>query len=160
MLPQVPEPKIEGSKLERLTVEAGDEMVDAAVASIAEQQKSFDAAPADHAARPRRRGLIDFVGKVDGEAFEGGTGEGMSVEIGSGRLIPGFEEQLDGVKANEQRTLNVTFPAGLSGRLPQGPRRRPSTSPSPRCRRRRRRRPTTSSPSRSASRASSSCAAC
>jgi trigger factor len=53
---------------------------------------------------------MDYEGKVDGEPFEGGKGEGMSVELGSGRLIPGFEEQLIGAKANEQRTLNVTFP--------------------------------------------------
>ena len=54
--------------------------------------------------------VIDFEGSVDGEPFEGGKGEGMSVELGSGRLIPGFEDQLVGAKANEQRTLNVTFP--------------------------------------------------
>src|SRR3546814_15638640 len=54
---------------------------------------------------------MDFEGKVDGEPFEGGKGEGMSIEIGSGRLIPGFEDQLIGAKANEQRTINVTFPA-------------------------------------------------
>jgi trigger factor len=53
---------------------------------------------------------MDYVGKVDGEPFEGGTGEGMSIELGSGRLIPGFEDQLVGVKQGESRTLNVTFP--------------------------------------------------
>jgi trigger factor len=47
---------------------------------------------------------------VNDVAFEGGTGEGMSVELGSGRLIPGFEEQLEGVKVGESRELNVTFP--------------------------------------------------
>src|SRR3546814_11026459 len=51
-----------------------------------------------------------FVGKVDGEAFEGGTGEGMAVVIGSGNLIPGFEDQLVGVKAGEEKTIEVTFP--------------------------------------------------
>src|SRR4029453_9720818 len=54
--------------------------------------------------------VMDFEGTVDGEAFEGGKGEGMSVELGSGRLIPGFEDQLVGARANEQRTLTVTFP--------------------------------------------------
>ncbi len=54
--------------------------------------------------------IVDYEGSVGGEPFEGGKGEGMSVELGSGRLIPGFEDQLVGVKANEQRTLNVTFP--------------------------------------------------
>jgi trigger factor len=55
--------------------------------------------------------VIDFVGKVDGVAFDGGTGEDMSVELGSGQLIPGFEEQLVGVKAGDKREVNVTFPA-------------------------------------------------
>jgi trigger factor len=54
--------------------------------------------------------IVDYEGKIDGEPFEGGKGEGMSVELGSGRLIPGFEDQLVGAKANEQRTLNVSFP--------------------------------------------------
>ena len=55
--------------------------------------------------------MIDFVGTVDGEAFEGGTGEDMSVELGSGQLIPGFEERLVGVKAGDKRDVKVTFPA-------------------------------------------------
>jgi len=64
---------------------------------------------------------MDFAGSVDGVPFEGGTGEGMSVELGSGRLIPGFEEQLEGVKKGEARSLNVTFPkdygeASLAGK--------------------------------------------
>ena len=54
---------------------------------------------------------MDFEGKVDGNAFEGGKGEDMSVELGSGRLIPGFEEQLVGAKAGDSREVNVTFPS-------------------------------------------------
>jgi trigger factor len=54
---------------------------------------------------------MDFVGKVDGVAFDGGTGEGMAIEIGSGRLIPGFEDQLVGVKAGDEKQIEVTFPA-------------------------------------------------
>jgi trigger factor len=84
--------------------------VETRLAEIAQGQKSFDPAPADHAAEAGDLVLMDFQGKIDGEPFEGGTGEGMSVEIGSGRLIPGFEDQLIGARANEQRTLNVTFP--------------------------------------------------
>jgi trigger factor len=109
-LPDVPEAQIDGLKLERLQVEPTDAMIDAAVTRMAEGQKSFDPAPADHAARQGDAVLIDFEGKVDGTAFEGGKGEGMSVEIGSGRLIPGFEDQLVGAKANEQRVVEVTFP--------------------------------------------------
>ena len=109
-LPDVPAPQIDGLKLERLTVEANDATVDERLQQLAQGQKSYDPAPADHAAEQGDLVIIDYEGKVDGEPFEGGKGEGMSVELGSGRLIPGFEDQLIGAKANEQRTLNVTFP--------------------------------------------------
>ena len=55
--------------------------------------------------------MIDFVGRIDGEAFEGGTGEGIPVDLGSNSFIPGFEDQLVGAKAGENRQVNVTFPA-------------------------------------------------
>ncbi|WP_129792806.1 trigger factor [Sphingosinicella sp. CPCC 101087] len=109
-LPDVPEAKIDGLKIERFVVEASDEMIDEAVQRLAAGQRSFDSAPASHKAATGDRVIIDFEGKVDGETFEGGVGEGMSVELGSGRLIPGFEDQLVGVKANDQKTVNVTFP--------------------------------------------------
>ena len=54
--------------------------------------------------------LIDFEGKVDGVPFDGGKGEGMAIELGSGRLIPGFEDQLVGKKANDEVLVKVTFP--------------------------------------------------
>jgi trigger factor len=53
---------------------------------------------------------MDFVGKVDGETFPGGTGEGMDIELGSGGMVPGFEDQLVGVKAGDDRQIEVTFP--------------------------------------------------
>jgi trigger factor len=55
--------------------------------------------------------VMDYEGEVGGKPFEGGKGEDMSVELGSGRLIPGFEEQLVGAKAGDTREVNVTFPA-------------------------------------------------
>ncbi|PWG03706.1 trigger factor [Sphingosinicella humi] len=109
-LPDVPEPKIDALELERLTVEPEEAAVDKALEQLAQGQKSFDPAPAKHKAEKGDLVIMDFEGKVDGEPFEGGKGEGMSIEIGSGRLIPGFEDQLIGAKANEQRTVNVTFP--------------------------------------------------
>jgi trigger factor len=54
--------------------------------------------------------IVDFVGKIDGEAFQGGAAEGAQVVIGAGRFIPGFEEQLAGAKAGDERVLSVTFP--------------------------------------------------
>jgi trigger factor len=109
-LPEVPAPKIDDLKLERLVVEPGDEEVEAALARLAEGQKSFEPAPASQAARPGDLVVIDYEGSVGGEPFEGGKGESMRVELGSGRLIPGFEDQLVGAKANEQRIVTVTFP--------------------------------------------------
>jgi trigger factor len=109
-LPDVPAPQIDALKLERLTVDADDATVDERLQQLAQGQKSYDPAPADYAAQTGDLVIIDYEGKVGGEPFEGGKGEGMSVELGSGRLIPGFEDQLIGAKANEQRTLNVSFP--------------------------------------------------
>ena len=109
-LPEVPETELEGLKIERLRVEPSDEMLDEAVMRLAEGQKSFDPAPAKQVARKGDLLIIDFEGTVDGEPFEGGKGEGMSIEIGSGRLIPGFEDQLVGAKANDQLVVKVAFP--------------------------------------------------
>jgi len=110
VLPEIPEPQVEGIELERLTVEADDKAVDAAIQNIADQQKSYEPAAKSYQAKEGDQVLIDFEGKVDGEAFEGGKGEGMTVIIGSGQLIPGFEEQLVGVKANDAKEVKVTFP--------------------------------------------------
>lgn len=109
-LPEVPEPQIEGLKLDRLTVEPTEAEVNEALERMASGQKSYDPAPKKHAAEMGDLVVIDYEGSVDGEPFEGGKGESMRVELGSGRLIPGFEDQLVGAKANEQRTLSVTFP--------------------------------------------------
>ncbi|HEX6375051.1 MAG TPA: trigger factor [Allosphingosinicella sp.] len=109
-LPEVPAPKIDDLKLERLLVEPTDAEIDEAVARLAEGQKSFEPVPADQAARLGDLVIIDYEGRVDGAAFEGGKGESMRVELGTGRLIPGFEDQLVGAKANDQRTVTVTFP--------------------------------------------------
>ena len=64
--------------------------------------------------------VMDFVGSVDGEPFEGGEARGFLLELGSGRLIEGFEAQLEGASAGEERTVEVTLPRGLPGRAPGG----------------------------------------
>jgi trigger factor len=110
VLPEVPAPAIEGLKLERLIVPVADERVDEQIAQIASQQKKWEDASPKHKAKTGDMVVMDFVGKVDGVAFDGGTGEDMSVEIGTGRLIPGFEDQLVGVKAGDEKQIEVTFP--------------------------------------------------
>ncbi|MDQ1156929.1 trigger factor [Sphingomonas sp. SORGH_AS 950] len=110
VLPQVPTPAIDALKLERLTVAVADEAVDEQLQKFADQQKRWDDA-GDKAAAEGDQVTVDFVGKTaDGVAFEGGSGEDMAVEIGAGRLIPGFEDQLVGVKAGEEKQISVTFP--------------------------------------------------
>jgi trigger factor len=110
VLPSVPAPAIDALKLERLTVPVADTLVDEQLQKFADQSKKWDDAD-DKAAEMGDLVTVDFVGKTaDGVAFEGGTGTDMGVELGSGRLIPGFEEQLVGVKLGEEKTLNVTFP--------------------------------------------------
>jgi trigger factor len=110
VLPDIAAPNVDGIQLERLTVPADDAAIDEQLAKLAEGAKNFEAAPKSKKAESGDQVLLDFVGKVDGVAFEGGTGEGMAVEIGAGQLIPGFEDQLIGVKANDEKQLNVTFP--------------------------------------------------
>ncbi len=110
ILPAIPEVKIDDLALERLTVDAEGSEVDAALEKLASGQKRFEAAAKSYKAAKGDQLVIDFEGKIDGVPFDGGKGEGMAVELGSGQLIPGFEDQLVGLKANDAKIINVTFP--------------------------------------------------
>ncbi len=114
VLPVIPTPQIDGLKLERLTVAADEAAVDASLMRIASQQKGWDDAPAAHKAAQGDLVMLDFLGKIDGDPFDGGKGENVAIEIGSGRLIPGFEDQLVGLSANTEKTITVTFPDDYS----------------------------------------------
>ncbi|KAJ8135549.1 hypothetical protein OY671_011238, partial [Metschnikowia pulcherrima] len=89
--PDIAAPSLEGSKLEKSVVPVGEDQVDEAVNRIAAGQKKFTDAPKNAKAKEGDQSIIDFLGKVDGVAFEGGTAEDQASEIGSGRFIPGFE---------------------------------------------------------------------
>jgi trigger factor len=110
VLPEIAAPSIEGLKLERLTAEVPEAQVDEAAGRIASQQGALEEYSASHKAKDGDTLSIDFVGKVDGEAFEGGTAQDVKLKIGSGQFIPGFEEQLTGVKKGDEKTITVTFP--------------------------------------------------
>jgi len=97
-------------ELERLKVEVTDAEVDAALKQLAEQQKSFTAVARNRKSKEGDALLIDFVGKIGGEAFEGGSGEDFQLELGSGTFIPGFEDQLIGAKGGDHVDVKVTFP--------------------------------------------------
>ncbi len=111
VLPDVPTPAIDDIKLERLTVPADDSAVQEQLEKFAAQQKNWEDAKDSYKAKTGDLVTVDFTGKdAKGVAFDGGTGTDMAVEIGSGRLIPGFEDQIVGVKAGDEKTISVTFP--------------------------------------------------
>lgn len=110
-------------KLERPVYEASDADLDEAMTELAGQAKTY----ADKKGKAPKAAdgdqlTIDFLGKLDGEPFEGGTAEDADLVIGSNRFIPGFEEQLKGAKVGDEKTVEVTFPAdyqaaNLAGKL-------------------------------------------
>ena len=110
ILPTIELADFKGIQLERMNAEVAETEVDEALAKIAEQSRPF--APKGEGAKAVNgdRVTIDFTGKMDGTPFQGGTGGDVSLHLGSGSFIPGFEEQLIGIAAGEQRTVNVTFP--------------------------------------------------
>jgi trigger factor len=95
-------------ELERLTAPVTDAEVDQALQSLAEQNRPF-AAKAEGAEKGDRV-TISFKGTLNGESFEGGSGDDVPITLGSGQFIPGFEEHLTGIKAGESRSFDVKFP--------------------------------------------------
>jgi trigger factor len=111
VLPAIEAPSTDGLKLERLVVPVTDAQIDEALSGIASQNKSYkDAAKTKKAAEGDQL-IIDFVGKLDGVEFEGGKAEDAALVLGSNTFIPGFEDQLVGVKTGQEKTITVTFPA-------------------------------------------------
>ncbi len=110
ILPAIEAPSTDGLKLEKLVVPVSDEQIDEAIQNIAGQNKSYKDAAKSKKAADGNQLIIDFVGKLDGEEFEGGKAEDAALVIGSGTFIPGFEDQLVGVKTGDEKTITVTFP--------------------------------------------------
>jgi trigger factor len=109
LLPDMPEPDFSNLGIERVVAEVPEEDVDRAIERVAESQRK-----AEKVDRPAENGdlvVVDFAGKLGDVEFPGGKGENVSIELGAGRFIPGFEDQLIGAGAGEDRTLRVTFPA-------------------------------------------------
>jgi trigger factor len=107
-LPEIPEVDYKALKLEKLVVTPSEEEVKEALDNLAENAESF--ATKKGKAADGDQVVFDFVGSVDGEEFEGGAAEDFPLKLGSGQFIPGFEEQLVGVKAGEEKNVEVTFP--------------------------------------------------
>ena len=110
IMPAITMPDLAKLDIERPTLEAGDAEIDEALKNIADSNRPTVEVTAKRAAKAGDVVVIDFIGRIDGEAFEGGAAEGHSLELGSNSFIPGFEDGLVGAKAGETRDVNVSFP--------------------------------------------------
>ena len=106
--PEVELAPIAGMKLDRIKAEVTDADVDNMIETLRKQRSEWNSV--DRAAADGDRVTINFIGRVDGEAFEGGTADGVPIVLGSGSMIPGFEENLTGVKTDDETTFKVNFP--------------------------------------------------
>ena len=112
VLPEFALGDISKIKITREVVDIPDAEVDEQVERVASSARSYTAK--DGKAADGDRVTMDYLGKIDGEPFEGGADQGANLVLGSGQFIPGFEEQLVGVKAGDEKVITVTFPADYS----------------------------------------------
>jgi trigger factor len=111
VMPEFEPASVEELSLERLVYEPEDSEVDAAMERLVSESRTFEAREGDEAvAQDGDQVVIDFVGRIDGEAFEGGSANDAELVLGSGQFIPGFEEQLVGARPGDTLDVTVTFP--------------------------------------------------
>ncbi len=110
VMPDFEPADIKTLKIERPVTPVADADIDEALQKLADQNQQYKPRAKTAKAKDGDAVVIDFVGKIDGEPFDGGAAEEQTVVIGAGRFIPGFEEQLIGVKAEDETELSVTFP--------------------------------------------------
>ena len=109
IVPEIIIPDLEKLKIERPITDVSDKEVNEQVEKIAENARTYEEKTSK--ATDKDRVTIDYLGKLDGKAFDGGKDEDAQLILGSNRFIPGFEEQLVGTKAGDEKTIKVTFPA-------------------------------------------------
>ena len=107
-------------ELERETADVSDEDTDAALDRLAEDRRTYADRPEGSKAETHDRVTVDFTGAIDGVPFEGGEGKDIQVLLGSNTFIPGFEDQLLGASAGEQRVVKATFPEAYAVRTLAG----------------------------------------
>ncbi|MDU0340120.1 trigger factor [Bosea rubneri] len=110
VLPKIELADLSDVSLVKPVTETPEADVDAALERMAGQNRPFASKGDDAVAEKGDRLLISFTGTLEGQPFDGGTGTGIPLDLGSGQFIPGFEDQLQGAKKGEQRTVSVTFP--------------------------------------------------
>jgi trigger factor len=114
VLPKIELADFSNIKLERLVAEVTEPELDAALQKLADDAKPYS--PKGEGAKVENgdRVMVNFVGRIGGAPFEGGSGEDVGVNVGSGTFIPGFEDQLIGTAAGETKLVKVTFPTGYN----------------------------------------------
>lgn len=111
VLPEVPKLDLSGIELTRLTADVSDETLAQAMDHFAKRFQEFEPPAEARVSQSGDRLIIDFQGEIDGAAFEGGSAEDFPLVLGSGFMVPGFEDQLTGVAADADVKVEVTFPA-------------------------------------------------
>jgi len=108
--PEIGLPELSGLEAKRPRLEVRDEEIDDELERMRQGRPDMVEEEEGVQAADGHTVTLDFAGKVDGELFEGGSGQGMEVEIGGGNMVPGFEEQLTGVKSGDDCQVTITFP--------------------------------------------------
>ena len=106
--PEVEVKNLDKIEIEKPTVEVTDADVDSMLETLRKQHAGWK--EVKRKSKDGDRVTMDFVGSIDGEEFEGGKASDFALELGEGRMIPGFEDQIKGIKAGEEKTIEVTFP--------------------------------------------------
>jgi trigger factor len=114
VLPKIELADFSTIKLERLVAEVTDSEIDAALQKIAEEAKPYTPKGADAKVASGDRAMINFAGRIGGTPFEGGSGQDVGVNVGSGTFIPGFEDQIIGMAVGETKLVKVTFPSNYN----------------------------------------------
>ena len=109
-LPSIPEIDLKSIKLEKLVASVGKEAIDDALKNLADNAQDFEERGKTAKSKDGDQVVLDFVGTVDGEGFEGGSAEDYPLVLGSNSFIPGFEDQLVGIKLGQEIEVEVTFP--------------------------------------------------
>jgi trigger factor len=110
LLPEIPTPDLAALELTRLKAQPDPEAIDRALSEIANRQRELLPVEEDRGAEKGETLTVDFTGRIDGVAFTGGSGADVNVEVAGPGFIPGFTEQLEGMKPGEAREIQVTFP--------------------------------------------------
>jgi trigger factor len=117
VIPPIEVKDMSSIKVERPVADVSDEEVEKQLKQIADGNRPFEEKTGKTIkAEDGDRAIISYVGRVDGEEFDGGKGDDIPLVIGSGQFIPGFEEQVEGMKVGQQKTIKVTFPEEYGAR--------------------------------------------